>query len=351
MNKLTLFAAVSVLTGAFVAQAQTTTPVLTVAVKLVDNTPNDGKIILSSNRNSIFRKGNAINSEPCPVTALTPAFSYTKFGVACPVASVPTPTPTPEPSPTPTPTPTPTVPVQELVALGADVFIREGGISVGIGPDGGLGSSVIAPAGWANVRPNYKRIALAHTGKNIDPVITGAGVEGFVIKFTRDGVRERLSNLVGRLELPVGSIGSDGTWTGEAKGLRVVQRPIVTADGVRFNITLTNTGATPIGDLRYLREVDFTDHDRVFSTANKIVGPASIEAVLRGTSKATAYIRTDDPRFAPSVFGFVNEDPDAIAPLPVGYSITANLTANLVGALGGLEVGESTSFVIELGVR
>lgn len=210
------------------------------------------------------------------------------------------------------------------------------------------------------------RVGLYLTAANLELLLHGRAVEGFTVGTVVDGKRTVQSNqqLAGPAQIP-GAMDDQAVWTSTtAAGLRIEQRPSIVGDAVRLDITVTNTSAKTMTDVRYMRSADFDmDDDSVpdrdtnaFPTDNRIVARGSVRAGLRGVGKGLfAFLRSDDTRAVASFFGFVNTDPYAPAafnkPQAVGTAKTSDVTCNLTFGLGTLAPGQSTSFSLELAVE
>ena len=357
------------------APAQTTTPILTVGTPLVDNSPGDNKIVLSSNRNAQFRKGNAINSAYCPITSVTPAYSYTKFGVACPTPVV---TPPVEP---PVVTPALDQPADvklivrshNLTYSGAppkvpELFMANGKLSITVSDGGSLGGYGQVPEGYGSaVNQGLLRASFYLLAPNLEFIAHGANVEGFTAAYAVDGKKEfhTSASLMGYRFIP-GAVNNTGGWIGKTTtGLNINQHIRMEDTVLRFKVTLTNSTTKTMTDVRYMRTVDpdmdddsVPDRDRnAFATNNYIPARDLVVAGLRGVGLGHYFfLRGVTPGAVGSYYGtWVNSDPYAPlafdAPQPIHTAaVSSGVSINLTYSVGDLAPGQAKTLEFLMGV-
>ena len=330
------------------AFAQTQTPALTTATPLTANS-GDQNIKLSKAR-APFKKGAVIKL--CPVTDVTPAFTYVAKAATCPT---PVAVPIPEPEPTPTPAPTP---ASTVTIAGKEAFLSSPELVVGFGAFGNVGSRYAAPAAFRDTSEVYQRKGFYIRGTRSDVILPGAPVDTWAIAYTYRGVRYRFfqGEIFGKTQIPGAHDAATGAWSGAVGCIGVTQAPAIEQATLRLTVTIRNTCPDAISGVRYLRSQDPNDGEADAGlTARKIVAAGAVEARLRGVSSGMTYRLSSDPRFTASIYGVgAVESPDRAewTSQPVGYAprVTALGNVNLLGQLGTLKTAEATTFALDMGV-
>ncbi|MBN1420127.1 MAG: IPT/TIG domain-containing protein, partial [Planctomycetes bacterium] len=111
---------------------------------------------------------------------------------------------------------------------------------------------------------------------------------------------------------------------------------------VRFRITLLNTAAARLENVRYLRSIDPTIDDRI-ATSNDVIATGA--ALASAQSGATLLLGSSDLRAVLSCEGQVLTNPDLVIASPVDPGrAESDVSLNIAFSLGDLDPGEEASF-------
>ena len=271
--------------------------------------------------------------------------------------------------------------------VGNDIFLQGDYLVLGVSGSGSFGTVADAPTGIEH-SPNYTAVGiygdLDGFGVGVAPTtqdltLPGAPEEGFTIgyRLTPDGAPVNLTNAerMGAVGITGGTVVnlSSGNqlkaqWTGtSADGLKVEQ--VISFDAAskfyRMDITLTNTTANAVSDVRYMRNVD-PDQGGDSTTDNIIVAQHAGSHIVAayvlpndptnstGANASPFFIYTPDDRAKVSTFGFANRDAyeaQAYDQAPAeGYSNVDDGAINVTFSLGALAAGGSTQFTLYEGL-
>lgn len=345
-------------------------------VKLND-ADGDGKVRLTRTTGP-YRSGQTITY--CPEAA---PHTYVR-GLACPVVTPPvvvppvvvppvTPPPPPPPvvEPEPPVTPKP-VAMAKVAASAGEVFMQGRHLSIGVNEGGGIGTKRAAPAGFTtDAAKGLLRLGMlpdpdgfgAGKAHLDDAILQGRSIEGFNVGYKIGGKAITHANqLLTSLHRITGvsGVAAPGVagWSGTTAERLLIDQRVTLADDARFvrvDVTLTNEGAVPMTDVRYMRTVD-PDQDDIFATANRVVRQGPGEALVTaglGRTGASFFLYGRGAARA-SFYGFVNADPYLLmahdVPQPAGTAKTVDQTLNLVFGLGELAPGEAKTVTLYMGV-
>lgn len=343
------------------ALAQTTTPVLTVSAKLVDNSPGDGKIVLSKKRGPFAAK-TAIRNEPCPVTTLTPAYSYVAFGAECPVPVV-TPPPVEEPpvvtppveeppvvtppvtDPTPPPVTAPAGTTMILTAEG-ESFLQNDQIGVGLTDTASIGTVTnTSPKGIrTDVAHGYQRLGLfGRTGSDV--ILIDAAIGGGTMYV--NGVGHTAMRLRGYYAQMPGKFVDPLNWQGAGSGVDVRIAFNLIGKELSQTVTFTNTTSKAVV-VQYQWSAD-PDQKDANSTTQRVTVAGTVESTL-GNGAGVYYLTSPEPgayitRAGTYTFREIGNT------MPVGTVRKADDVVQLVSAPTLLQPGASTTFRMAQGLR
>ena len=154
-----------------------------------------------------------------------------------------------------------------------------------------------------------------------------------------------------------GSTASTVDWEGSAGGIKVHHQYMITRNGlyIRMVTTLTNTSASTINDIYYLRNLDPDNNVSInggnYVTTNTIVKQTSTTNNISRVSATQAdgsYMSyySEDPRAKVTVGGFSNRDAKAVYTgftQTLGYTNTDDEAISIAFKIGSLAPGASTS--------
>lgn len=362
---LTLCAFTSVPT---IAHAAAQAPdVLTVSAKLKDGSPGDGQIRLSKKRGP-FAAGTIINAEPCPVTSVTPAHSYTAYGVACPVPVVGTPVEPPvvvppvvvEPPVTPpappvvTPDPVSSDVVAKLLANGEAAFKWSDG-QAAFGSEGSLGTLFnVGKPFVTDAKNGFLRLSF-FTGKGDDLFLHGRSQD--IASYIVSGRAYHAGQLHGYRQIR-GVFLDPFTWSGEtvdttkgnsgppADGIKITQQVAIDGTALLYRVRITNARLVPV-TVTYYRSED-PDSKASFATQNRVPVQGTWTAGM--TTGETYFIESSDP----GVFN-ATQPYDKVTTVgarrDAGYNVKSDVTLQLVWPAKLLDPGQSMDVTFRQGVR
>jgi Ca2+-binding RTX toxin-like protein len=252
-------------------------------------------------------------------------------------------------------------------SVGTDVFLENSFLDLGINGGGTLGSDNAAPAGFASDPVDGPRVGLYGYGVAAtlsDAVMPGTPVEGFTVAFNGGNQGTNLT-AEGRTDIAgvttdksVGANLSAG-WAGTTgTGLKVDQTLSMAPGAQYFTVTvkLTNTTASTMTDVRYLRTVDpdqghaatgsFETNNVNFGQhlgAHGVAGYVNDGTGVYGSSPL--FMFTNDDRAQVSHGGFANDDAlaSSLYGQAEGLTTLEDSDLNLVWQLGTLAPGKTAT--------
>ncbi|MEI7510366.1 MAG: hypothetical protein WCJ62_12990, partial [Flavobacterium sp.] len=264
--------------------------------------------------------------------------------------------------------------------VNGEAFLQGTYAEVGIGSCGSFGTSYNSPAGYhSRVSSNVGNQSLgfvADTGKDGwstgfpdfvgDYFLPGSPEEGWGL--TIDGVNYNNNQKCSVNDIP-GSIISynatasqvEATWQGNIGGLNITAKTYIPNNSLYFvtTVTVTNTSASTINNVYYMRNVDpdqgiFTPGGgNTYETINSIIhqnpNPCNNALVTATTSLGSYYLGLGsiDPRAIVTTGGFSNRSAIDIWN-GNGFSTSGTLTADqaisIAFNLGNLAPNDSTTF-------
>jgi Ca2+-binding RTX toxin-like protein len=252
-----------------------------------------------------------------------------------------------------------------------NIYFRNDYLSVGISPAGSLGSTLPAPGGFpADPSTFYINTPwqgeLGLYGDGINPsasdvVLPGTPIDSFTVG--HDGSSFTNDILQGTVQIPTlsGSIKDKSTatqdkalWSGKtADGLKVDQTITMNPDDhyLTVKVTLTNTSASTMLDVRYLKSLDPDHSDNVTGS------PATDNLIFAQSGNAhgvAAYIPTDAGAFGSTPVFLYAKDAHATASFLTGSGVlvdtnaydNANLTGQPQGAQQVVDSGINLLFQV-----
>jgi hypothetical protein len=267
-----------------------------------------------------------------------------------------------------------------VIGSSGDVFLRgkyiEGGIRSDYGVFGARNNST-RPIGYHSSRSNLYGF-IANQAKNNwqtyngDYFTPGSPEEGFTVTIGSSSYSNNNNSStyqvtggtitgIANNTVPFnGSTASTVDWEGSVAGIKVHHQYMITRNGlyIRMVTTLTNTSASTINDIYYLRNVDPDNNVSInggnYVTTNTIEKQTSTTNNISRVSATQAdgsYMSyySEDPRAKVSVGGFSNRDAKAVYNgtgfgfrQTLGYTNTADEAISIAFKIGSLAPGAST---------
>lgn len=340
---------------------------LTVSAKLNDGSPGDGQIRLSKRRGP-FAAGTIINADPCPPTSVTPTYSYTAYGVACPTPVAVTPVDPPvvvppvivEPPVTPpappivTPDPVPSDVVAKLLPNGEAAFKWSGG-QAAFGSEGSLGTLFnVGKPFVTDAKSGFLRLSL-FTGKGDDLFLHGRSQD--IATFIVSGRAYHAGQLHGYRQIR-GTFSDPFTWSGETAdttksysnpptdGIKITQQVAIDGTALRYRVRITNARSVPV-TVTYYRSED-PDSKASFATQNRVPVQGTWTAGM--TTGETYFIESSDPGVFNATQPY-DKVTDVGTRRDVGYNVKEDLTLQLVWPAKLLDPGQSMDITFRQGVK
>ena len=246
--------------------------------------------------------------------------------------------------------------------VGSNVFIKGTYVEAGINSCGAFGSSALPPVGYHPTEGTGVSFVADsdmdgwEIGSPLycgDYSVPGSPVEGWAIQigasvWVNTDQSCASSDIPGSLtDYSTAPVASSATWEGNivSPSLNIQQKTVVKTNK-RFlttTITLTNTGATALNDVYYMRNID-PDNDQPwsadFTTANTIVSNPPIGSDALVTSEGLTYgcylgigARNSNARVSYGNFSTADGLPSDVWNGTSGYSIIGSSTGDIANSI------------------